>query len=167
MLARELIDRDCMDIDDGAMGALTVIEMVVRAVAAPSVTVSVTTAVPVRLAMGVIAMVLSVVVPERTMPVRATRVVLLDAAVTRRLRVGESMSPISKPMGPLLVFCVRLTGWMEVMVGASFRALTVTTKVRDREALDSPSSVTVTVIVAVPEALATGVYCSDPVVLGD
>src|SRR4029077_5837394 len=59
-------------------------------------------------------------------------------------------------------------------VGASLTGLTVTLNVREKvpsSALpampSSPASRTVTVIVAVPLWLATGVYASDPVALGD
>ena len=89
------------------------------------------------------------------MPSAATTPRFDDVAVTISDPTAVSTSPTVKAM-PLVAVSSSVV-WSEIVliVGASFTAVTVSTN--ERVALVPPSSVTVTVIVLVPLALATGV----------
>ena len=63
-------------------------------------------------------------------------------------------------------FSLRVTFAKALSVGAWFTGLTVTVKVRETTLLLVPPSLTVTVTVAAPKALATGVKLIEPVALG-
>ena len=113
-----------------------------------SVTVTVMVAVPLRLEAGAILMVRLEVEPPRVILPFGTSVVFEEVAVTVNEVAGVSTSPTVKVMFPVAVSSAVVLSVISLMVGKSFTATTVKTKVS--LAVPVSPSVTVTVIVLVP-----------------
>ena len=134
--------------------ALTVSTKVSLVLKLPSLTVTVMVAVPVWLVAGVTVKVRLAPLPPRTMLPFGTNVGLDEEPLTTRLAAVVSTSPIARPIGPVDVPWLMVLSARFEIVGASFTAFTVSKNVS--LALNNPS-LTVTVIVAVPDWLAAGV----------
>ena len=89
-----------------------------------------------------------------------------DSAVSVRLPAAVSKSPTVNGISAVDMFWEMVWFAMSVMVGGSFWLLTVTAKVRLTVLFWLAPSLTVTVILAEPLALAAGVKLRTPEVLG-
>src|SRR6266516_4115978 len=113
----------------------------------PSLTVTAMLAVPVSLGAGVTVTVRLLPLPPKTMFPSGTSVGLDEIPLNIKLPAAVSASPTVNPIGPTAAPAAVLWFAMLEMVGVSFIAFTVNTKLS--LALNCPS-LTVTVIVAVP-----------------
>ena len=104
--------------------------------------------------------------PPRTISAGSTSEALSDVADTVRLAAGVSVSPTVKAIAGVDVSMAITRPGMEEIVGATLTWLTVTVKVRETTLLLVPPSLTVTVMVAEPEAAATGVNLIEPLAPG-
>lgn len=129
-------------------GAVTVNVKSVVASSDPSLTVTVIVDEPVCPGPGVTEIVLLAPLPPNVMLALGTTVVLLEVALTVRLLVAVSASPIVKEIGPTGVSCNVDWSAIAEIVGGVF-AGAVTVSVKSVEALSVPS-VTVMVIVVDP-----------------
>jgi len=136
------------------------------AVFVPSLTVKVRLATPVCPGSGVTVTVRLLPAPPKTMSVVCTSSGLSELPERVRFAAGVSGSPMVNGMGTVaesiaMIRLVRLE-----MVGGRLTGLTVTVKERETTLLLALPSLTVTVIVAEPEAEVTGVNRIEPVALG-
>jgi hypothetical protein len=130
-----------------SLTAVTVKTKVSVAVNVPSLTVTVIVAVPFWLAAGVIVTVRFAPVPPNTMFAFGINAVSLELPLTVKLATAVSKSPTVNEMADVAMSSFVDCAAMSLMVGASFTAVTVNTKVS--VAVKVPS-LTVTVMVAVP-----------------
>src|SRR5262245_44634355 len=143
----------------------TVRRKVVLAVSDPSLTVTVISDWPVWSVAGTTMTVRLALAPPKEIFPLGTNAGFEDDAVSVRLPTGVEESPMVK-FATMVVFIGMVRGLMVVMVGAPLAGVTVTTKVRVIVLFTAWPSLTVTVIVAEPLALGTGVNEIDPVELG-
>ena len=134
--------------------------------AIPSLTVTVMLATPVCPAAGVTVTVRLLPAPPNMIPAVCTRVALSELPESVRLEAEVSASLMVNGMAAVAESAAISRLVMLEMVGGWLTWLTVTVKVRETTLLLVPPSLTVTVIVAVPNAKATGVNLIEPVVLG-
>ncbi len=120
-----------------------------------SVTVTVIVAVPNALASGVTVTVRFAPLPPNTMFALGTRAVFDELPLTTRSAAAVSMSPTVNANAPVVPSSAIVWSAMSLIVGRSFCEVTVSRNVSTAEPLFA--SVTVTVIVAVPNAFASGV----------
>ncbi len=135
------------------------------AVAEPSPTVRVIMVVPNWYLAGTMVTMRFVPLPSNKTLAFGTNVVLVELAVTVNRNGGVSTSAT---MNGMVMGVSSLVLWLatEEIVGGTSTALTVTLKLRVATLLERPPSFTVTVIVAVPVALVTGLNVNVPVPFG-
>src|SRR6266849_577455 len=100
--------------------------------------------------------------PPRAMPAVATRPVLEELALSARVVVAVSTSPIVKGIAVVGVFSLVVWSAMADIVGRSFTGVTVTVKLWLTVLFALWPSFTVTVIVALPFAFIAGVKVNAP-----
>src|ERR1035441_9274689 len=136
------------------------------AVSVPSLTVIVMFATPVCPGSGVTVTVRLLLLPPNTMSPGSTRVGLSELPDKVRFAAGVSASPTVNGIAGVDASTAIIRLVMLEMVGGVSTWLTVTVKAWETILLLVPPSLTVTVIVAAPYELVTGVNRSEPVVLG-
>ena len=134
--------------------------------AVPSLTVIVMLALPVCPGCGVIVTVRLPAVPPNTMPETGTRVGLPELPETVRLDAAVSGSLMLNGIAAVDVLAAITRLVMTEIVGDWLTLLTVTVNARETMLLLAPPSLTVTVMVAEPDAEATRVNLREPVALG-
>src|SRR5229473_3173702 len=149
----------------GSFTGLTVRTNELAAVAEPSLTVSVIIVVPNWFVAGTMVAMRIVPLPSNKTLAFGTKVVLVELAVTVNRNGGVSTSAT---MNGMVTGVSSLVVWLATaeIVGGASTALTVTVKLRVTTLFERPPSFTVTVIVAVPVALVTGLNVNVPVPFG-
>src|SRR5713101_7867904 len=146
--------------------ALTVNKKLALLAPAPSLTVRVIVALPNWFAAGVTATVRTAPLPPKTMFALGTRVGFEETPESVKLATGESTSATMKGRTPVVVPWSIVWFGMLLTVGGSFTGVTVTLKLRATVLFAGPPLFTVSVIVAVPFALADDAKVSEPEVFG-
>ena len=132
----------------------------------PSLTVIVMFATPACPGSGVTVTVRLPLLPPNTMSAGSTRVGLSELPDSVRFAAGVSASPTVNGIAGVVASTAIIRFVMLEMVGGVFTWSMVTVKEWETILLLVPPSLTVTVMVAEPYALVTGVKASEPVVLG-
>src|SRR6266403_1108611 len=138
----------------GSLTAVTVTKNEVVVVADPSVTLSVMVVAPLALAAGVTVTVRLAPLGLITTFALGTRAMSDEVPLTLRSPITLSMSPMVKLNAPVVPSSAMLWSAMLVMVGASLTAVTVT---KNEVVVVADPSVTLSVMVVAPLALAAGV----------
>src|SRR6266436_6299116 len=137
-----------------SLTAVTVTKNEVVVVADPSVTLSVMVVAPLALATGVTVTVRLAPLGLMTTFALGTRAVSDEVPVTLRSPITLSMSPMVKLNAPVVPSSAIVWSAMPVMVGGSLTAVTVT---KNEVVVVAAPSVTLSVMVVAPLALAAGV----------
>src|SRR6267378_376252 len=137
-----------------SLTAVTVTKNEVVVVAAPSVTLSVIVVAPLALGAGVTVTVRLAPLGLITIFALGTRAVSDEVPLTLRSPITLSMSPMVKLNAPVVPSSAMIWSAMLVMVGASLTAVTVT---KNEVVVVADPSVTLSVMVVAPLALAAGV----------
>src|SRR6267378_3482444 len=137
-----------------SLTAVTVTKNEVVVVADPSVTLSVMVVAPLALAAGVTVTVRLAPLPPITTFASGTRAVSDEVPLTLRSPITLSISPMVKLNAPVVPSSAMVWSAMLVILGASLTAVTVT---KNEVVVVAAPSVTLSVMVVAPLALAAGV----------